>query len=167
MRKSAVFSKDRIYRYALLREWEVGDHALFIGLNPSTADEELDDPTIRRCIQFAKNWGCCGLWMVNLFAYRSTDPNELLSIDDPIGPDNDWHIKLGALTAGRIIAAWGVRGNLKERDQEVSQMLRKDWRKIECLGITKEGFPRHPLYLSYDVDLMPYKKPGVAGKNNV
>ena len=155
MKKDAVLSGDRIYRYALFREWDIGDgFVLFIGLNPSTANEQKDDPTIRRCVRFAKDWGCKGLWMVNLFAYRATDPNELLSVGDPIGHDNDWHLKLGVKRSRLIVAAWGTKGSLKDRDRKVIEMLNNT--KIQCLGITKAGFPRHPLYLPYDIDLMPY-----------
>ncbi len=157
MKKDAILSQRRIYRYALFREWSIDDgFALFIGLNPSIADEQKDDPTIRRCIQFAKNWGYGGVWMVNLFAYRSTDPQVLFSVDDPIGPDNDWHLNLGGREAQCVIAAWGTKGNFKGRDQKVMKMLNGAGVKVECLGITKEGFPRHPLYLSYDTDLVPY-----------
>ena len=156
MKKDAVFSKDRIYRYALFREWSVSDgFALFIGLNPSTADEREDDPTIRRCIQFAKNWGYRGMWMVNLFAYRSTNPKVLLSVDDPIGPDNNWHLNLGGKEAKCVVAAWGTKGGLGERDQEVMKMLADAGANIECLGITKAGFPHHPLYLPYTAKLVP------------
>ncbi len=156
MKKDAVLSGDRIYRYALFREWDIGNgFALFIGLNPSTADEQKDDPTIRRCIQFAKNWECCGLWMVNLFAYRATDPKELLSVDDPIGPDNDWHLKLGVKESRLVIAAWGTKGGLKDRDRKVMEMLNNA--KIQCLGITKAGFPRHPLYLSHNTELAEFR----------
>ena len=91
---AAEFSPDRVYRYSLWRFWSKnGGYAAFISLNPSTADEHEDDPTIRRCIRYAKDWGYSGLIMLNLFAYRSTNPKRLYTIDDPIGPDNNFHLR--------------------------------------------------------------------------
>jgi hypothetical protein len=144
MKGSAVFSTCGRYRYVLRRAWNPRRPAvLFVGLNPSTADASSDDPTIRRCVGFARDWNFGQLIMANLFAYRATQPRLLSQVDDPIGPHNDqW---LGRLTrqADLIVAAWGVHGNLLDRDAEVLGRLPK----VHCLGLTQRGQPRHPLYL--------------------
>lgn len=116
---------------------------MFIGLNPSTADETLDDPTIRRCIGYAKDWGYGGLLMTNIFAYRSTDPRGLLTVEDPIGPDNDKALLKCFLEVDLAIAAWGVHGTLVERDKRVRELLAP----LHYLRLTKAGHPAHPLYL--------------------
>lgn len=157
--KSAHFSKCEKYRYTLLRGWgDFGDRrpVVFIGLNPSTADAEIDDPTIRRCIQFAKNWGYPGMIMINLFAYRSTDPKKLLSVDDPVGPSNDYWIMTAVTDADCVVAAWGATGNTKERSNKVLFFLLTLNIKMKCLGMTKDGFPKHPLYLPYSSKLIPF-----------
>jgi hypothetical protein len=155
MEKSAVFSPCRRYRYALWRTWSPLDlsgkgYAMFIGLNPSTADEENDDPTVRRCIAFAKSWGFDGLCMTNLFAYRSTDPVVMLAQDDPIGPDNDRTLTDLGIAAGVVVAAWGVRGVHRGRGEAVRRMLPN----IHYLRLTRDGHPGHPLYLPKT--LMPH-----------
>ena len=151
---TAQFSSDRKYRYALWRIWNnEKPYVLFIGLNPSTADETEDDPTIRRCIQFAKDWEYGGICMVNLFAFRATDPKVIKNSIDPIGSENDmWLINLSQ-EAGFTIAAWGTNGSYQNRDKEVMELLPHIW----CLGTTKNGFPKHPLYLRKDTE---YKKFG-------
>ena len=105
IRTGAEFSKDRIHRYALYRVWDESKPLIMlIGLNPSTADENKDDPTIKRCVSFAKHWGYGGLIMVNIFAYRATDPRKMKKATDPVGPDNDkWIRKLARLSAFREI----------------------------------------------------------------
>ncbi len=153
---SAQFSKCRQYRYTVTREWNTGDsqRVAFIGLNPSTADAETDDPTIRRCIQFAKNWGYSGMIMINLFAYRSTDPKKLISVDDPVGPNNNyWLIKL-ASEASCTVAAWGGGGDINNRGRNVAVILKRAGIDLKCLGTTKNGQPRHPLYLPYTAKLI-------------
>ena len=143
--KTAVFSSCRTYRYELWRLWDKAKpYALFIGLNPSTADETNDDPTIRRCIGFAASWGYGGLCMMNLFAYRATDPKEMIKYPFPIGPENDRRLMQLSEKAGIVIAAWGTRGEFRDRDKTICGLL-KD---LKCLGTTKSGQPRHPLYLS-------------------
>lgn len=129
---------------------------MFIGLNPSTADETKDDPTIRRCIGFARVREASGLVMANLFAYRATDPYIMRQADDPIGPDNDSWLTFLALRATYVIAAWGVHGSFQGRDQEVLKLLAGKRIKVSCLGTTKAGLPRHPLYLRSDTELVPY-----------
>ena len=120
--KNATFSDCRKYRYALSRTWnDKKKTILFIGLNPSTADEKIDDPTIRRCINYAQNWGYGSLLMVNLFAYRATLPTELKNVKNPIGNDNDLHIIELSKKADLAVAAWGNEGSLLNRDKEVKK----------------------------------------------
>ncbi len=144
MLRSAVFSTCRRYRYVLRRTW---DHSLptvlFIALNPSTADETVDDPTIRRCIGFATDWGFGSLVVANLFALRSTDPKVLKKSCDPIGPRNDRWLRRLSGEAELTIAAWGVHGALRDRAAKVLPMLKHPYH----LGQTRDGHPRHPLYL--------------------
>lgn len=145
--KSARFSACRQYRYELWRRWDDRPYALFVGLNPSTADETEDDPTIRRCIRFAADWGFGGLCMANLFALRATDPRVMLAHPEPIGPDNDATLCRLAVDAGIVVAAWGAHGAHRDRGREVLKMLALD---VCCLGQTKAGQPKHPLYLRAD-----------------
>lgn len=149
----ALFSPCRTYRYALWRTWTVSNDAplVVVGLNPSTADERTDDPTIRRCIGFAKDWGFTGLLMLNLFALRSTDPDALLGCPLPaiVGADNDQELERWA--KGRtVLCAWGAwcaTTSLVARPQAVTQLLAGVARELVCLGRTKAGAPRHPLYV--------------------
>lgn len=148
MKKDAVFSPCRRYRYTLSRSWdETKPKILFIGLNPSTADEENDDPTLIRCINFAKNWGngyYGGIYMGNLFAYRATQPKDLLARKKVKGKDNDhWLLKL-ANTAEITIAAWGNYGGYQNRSEAVKQRIQP----LHYLRLNKSGEPAHPLYLS-------------------
>lgn len=148
-----AWSPDKAYRYSLWRMWGPGEiPCLFIGLNPSTADETEDDPTIRRCKNFAKSWGCDSLIMTNLFAYRATDPKHMKAASDPIGPDNDaWLIRLSSIAKIKV-AGWGVHGSHLERSLAVIDLLNG----LQCLGFTKDGYPKHPLYLRSDSVLIPY-----------
>jgi hypothetical protein len=116
---------------------------MFIGLNPSTADETKDDPTIKRCIAFAKAWGYGSLIMANLFAWRATDPDEMQLAADPVGPQNDWYLAHLSSKANLIVAAWGTRGAFMGRDQQVRGAVPG----LHHLRLTKEGHPGHPLYL--------------------
>jgi hypothetical protein len=149
-----VFSPCRAYRYSLWREWSGGNgYAMFVGLNPSTADEDQDDPTIRRCIAFAKSWGYSGLCMTNLFAFRATDPKDMKKADEPIGIDNNKHLITLANNAGIIIAAWGANGSYKARNEEVRSLLPV----LHCLKLTKDGHPGHPLYLPRTLTPIEFK----------
>src|SRR5690242_6108456 len=109
MKRETIFSDCRAYRYTLWREWDIFDknYVMFVGLNPSTADERVDDPTIRRCIDFAKRWGYGALCMTNLFAYRATDPRVMKAFPYPVGPENDKWLVRCAREAGVVVAAWG------------------------------------------------------------
>lgn len=143
MERSATLSSCRTYRYALWRRWGRGHYAMFIGLNPSTADEANDDPTIRRCVGFARAWGYDGLCMTNLFAFRATQPADMKKAVEPVGWENDHTLTTLARGAGVVVAAWGAHGTYKRRDQSV-RLLVPD---LHYLRLTKDGHPAHPLYL--------------------
>jgi hypothetical protein len=151
----ATFSPCRTWRYSLTRRWaHDGPLLMVIGLNPSTADETQDDPTIRRCIGFAKREGMTGLVMANLFAFRATDPRTMRRADDPIGPDNDMWLSMLRDLCDLRLAAWGVHGHYRDRARDV--MERGLLSHVYCLGLTKGGTPRHPLYLAADTPLEPF-----------
>ena len=139
---SALLSPCGTYRYSLNRSWGHGATVLFVMLNPSVADGSRDDPTIRRCVGFAKAWGFGALSVANLFAMRSTDPSVLLSAPDPVGPDNDAVIFELARRASLVVAAWGAHKAGACRVADVRRLLPKP----VCLGLTSSGHPRHPLY---------------------
>ncbi len=162
MTRGATFSPCRRWRYALWREWgDPSRRVAFIGLNPSTADETEDDPTMRRCIAFARDWGFGAFDMLNLFAWRSTDPLGLLSAPEPVGPDNDRHLRAVMDRASRIVIAWGShrKGGLPaiiaDRVRVVQPMLRAHGIvgaalgpiEVGHLGLNADGNPKHPLYL--------------------
>ncbi|MBT7061974.1 MAG: DUF1643 domain-containing protein [Lentisphaerae bacterium] len=119
---------------------------MFVGLNPSTADETKDDPTIQRCVRFSREWRYGGVYMLNLFAYRATKPEELRKARDPVGPENNVTLKEYARRAGMIVACWGNHGALLGRHRQVTGILPR----MLCFGITAGGEPRHPLYLRLD-----------------
>lgn len=157
MNNGAIISECGRYRYLLWRQWGFGGScATFLMLNPSTANEAVDDPTIRKCIGFAKQWGMSGLRVVNLFAFRATDPNMLAKHDHSIvGPDNDTHLVAEFARAGLIVCAWGSTGNaatkrlVRERLRVVQPMLVRAPLGAVCLGRAADGNPRHPLMLAY------------------
>jgi len=153
VRCGAHFSPCRTWRYALYRVWEETLQRLAVfGLNPSTADEIQDDPTIRRLIRYARDWGFGGLNMGNIFAFRATDPRDMKAVSDPVGPDNDaWLARLAA-DSGLVLAAWGVHGVHRGREQQVLAL----GLPCVCLGQTKDGHPKHPLYLRADTLPVPY-----------
>lgn len=152
----ATISIDRLYRYELFRilpDCDPRRQVTFIMLNPSTADALTDDPTIRRCVSFARRLDCSTMKVVNLYAYRATKPADLFNVDDPIGgPVNDDFILKAVQEASIALAAWGVIGRRDNRDVNVRLMLRKY--ELRCLGKTKEGHPRHPLYVKGDAPLI-------------
>jgi hypothetical protein len=164
VQSGAEFSTCRTYRYALWRAWGEGDSRVaFIGLNPSTADETEDDPTIRRCIGFAKLWGFDGLVMLNAYAFRATDPNDMKAAVrqgiDAVGPENDETMRQwcdeSQSGVQRVVACWGQHCS-RYRSDKVKEAI---WRPIECLGLTKDGHPKHPLYLKADTKPQPYWSP--------
>lgn len=148
----AEFSPDGVYRYRLWREWDASlPRCAFVMLNPSTADASQNDPTIRRCIGYATRWGYGALDVVNLFGYRATNPRELRTALDPVGPGNDEAILWAARVCRTVFAAWGVHGAFRGRDRYVEQLLAEQSIGIYALGLTKDGHPRHPLYLPSDI----------------
>jgi hypothetical protein len=164
---SAVISPCGKYRYRLQREigqgWKI---AVFVMLNPSTADAEQDDPTIRRCIGFAKAWGCGQLIVVNLFAVRATDPKVMLAADDPVGPDNYKHVKRAVRLASRtdpetsepegiVVCAWGAHGSYMDQDETTLSWIERECAVPHALKLTKDRMPSHPLYLR--TDTKPFK----------
>ena len=154
---SAHFSPCRTWRYSLTRDVAslTGKGTVtFVGLNPSTADENEDDPTIRRCIGFARRWGYARLKMVNLYAYRATDPKLLASVLDPIGPDNDYVLSVVFEGSDLIVAAWGARAKF----ERVADVMGWPIHPRLCLGLTKSGAPRHPLYLRANTSLVPFSQ---------
>lgn len=157
MNSSAIISDCGRYRYALMRRWDDNPPLTFIMLNPSTADASLDDPTIRRCVGFAKREGCGAAHVLNLYAYRATDPKALLTCEDPVGPENDTYLlrhAWAALTAGRpVVAAWGVHAQSQRVKEMLALVPELD---LRCLGATKDGHPRHPLYVKGDQPLVPW-----------
>ncbi|EKF75541.1 hypothetical protein A11A3_01672 [Alcanivorax hongdengensis A-11-3] len=153
LQRSANFSRCRRYRYALWRRWGEGDDfILLVGLNPSTADHRQDDPTIRRCMGFARDWGYSGLCVANLFAWRATYPRDLLAADDPVGPHNDrWLRRLGR-EASLVVAAWGNHGHHLNRARRVSRWLPD----MHAIRVNRSGDPAHPLYLPRHLNAHPW-----------
>ena len=156
-RADAIIDETHQYRYSLTREWSSLRRVVWIMLNPSTADARQDDPTIRKCVGFARKWGYGGIEVVNLFAYRATNPNALAKFSQPIGLDNDFYIRRAVNNnAGLVIPAWGANPFAKDRVLPVHRLLFEVKEIIRCLGITKSGAPRHPLYVPYDTRLKVY-----------
>ncbi|WP_380925406.1 DUF1643 domain-containing protein [Sphingomonas leidyi] len=159
--RAAEISPCGQFRYRLSRIWDEGAHLLpIIMLNPSTADASIDDPTIRRCMAFARREGLGGIEVANLFAFRTSSPAAMKGAADPIGPDNNRRLgDLFEASAGYgvpVLAAWGVHGDHLERAREVVGWAKHHGAALVCLGITREGHPRHPLYVSGDQPLEPF-----------
>ena len=151
---SAEFSKCGKYRYRLIRCWDESlPQLLFIGLNPSKADASHNDPTIKRCIQFAKSWGFGGFTIINLYAYKATQPSKLFQAKRPIGPKNEQVITEEIYSGKKIVLIWGNHALKNNRDQEVLQFIEEAF----CLKINKSGSPAHPLYIKKSQTLIPYK----------
>ena len=147
----AVYSDCERYRYELTRVWAAGGgRALFVMLNPSTATEVQNDPTVERCERRARALGFGAFRVVNIFAWRATDPREMRAAADPVGPGNDAAIAEGAGWADHIICAWGTHGAHLDRGAAVARLLRAGGRELCVLGLTRGGHPQHPLYISYD-----------------
>mgnify|MGYP001613233929 CR=1 FL=1 len=146
----AVYSDCERYRYALTRVWDpAGAKALFVMLNPSTATELQNDPTVERCERRARALGFGAFRVCNIFAWRETDPAKMRAAPDPVGPGNDAAIAEGCQWADRIVCAWGAHGELLDRGRRVERPMRATGRPLHHLGLTKAGHPRHPLYISY------------------
>lgn len=152
------YSDDRVYRYEFGRRWDdgTGSTVAWVMLNPATGDTDgKGRPTLRRIVAFSQMWGYGGLVIVNLFAYRATKPADLRNAGDPVGPDNDATIRRVAAQAGLVVCAWGHHGGHNARSRYVVAMLEKPM----CLGRTRHGEPRHPLYVPRDADLVPLLPP--------
>jgi hypothetical protein len=146
----AVFDETETYRYALWRVWEPSKPRLcFVLLNPSTADAKRNDPTIRRCIGFARAWDFGGVEVVNLYAFRATRPVDLFRAADPVGPENDRYLAEAVARAWRVVVGWGNHGAKQDRDAAIFPLLVN----AHCFGITSAGQPRHPLYVRGDAVL--------------
>ncbi|MCU9836472.1 DUF1643 domain-containing protein [Ruegeria sp. WL0004] len=147
---TAVYSDCERYRYSLTRVWEpAGRKALFVMLNPSTATEVQNDPTVERCERRARTLGFGAFQVTNIFAWRDTDPRKMRAAQDPVGPENDRTILEGADWADQIVAAWGAHGAHLDRGPDVERLLRKTGLPLFHLGLTKDGHPKHPLYIGY------------------
>ena len=155
----ASFDDTRRYRYTLHRRWAPGGtRATFCLLNPSTADEKVLDPTLTRCLGFARSWGCHAMEVVNIFALRSTDPKGLAKVEDPIGPGNDAAIRTAANRADLFVLGWGNHGSRLNR--AVLGLLGSRV-ELHCWDITKAGHPKHPLYLAASTPLRPFERSAV------
>ena len=152
----AVFSNDGLYRYSLLRRWGDGGICVFVMLNPSTADEIRDDPTVAKCGKYARKWGYGALIVVNVFAWRSTDPSVLPKAVEPIGPDNDLAIGDAVARSAIVVCAWGVHAGLNNRDRDVLALIRAAGVVPHALRVTKYGFAEHLLYLPGNLKPVPY-----------
>ncbi len=150
------YSRCQTWRYLLERDLGDGAGTLnFVMLNPSTADALRNDPTVARCVAFARRWGYRRLLVTNLFALRSPKPRVLKTADDPVGPDNDAYIRRAARASDRVVIAWGHHGTLRNREAEVLALLKGQ--PLEHLGLTRGGQPRHPLYLPSAADPQPFR----------
>jgi hypothetical protein len=159
----AVFDETEAYRYTLGRRWDdAGGRVCFCLLNPSTADASVLDPTLTRCYGYARRWGFGAMDVTNVFALRSTDPKGLRGVDDPVGPDNDAHIVELALGADLVVVGWGTHARLLDRHARVIELLAGVC-PLTCLGVTKDGYPRHPLYLRKDLEPVDFAGAVVMG----
>lgn len=163
---AAIISGCGQYRYTLDREFgSAAPVLLWVMLNPSKADAEKDDPTIRKCIGFTGRLGYERLRVVNLFAWRATNPNDLADPVDPVGPENERHLARSITYADRVIVAWGAHQIPGFRQQKIGQVARvleiMGHRRLECLGTSKDGSPRHPLMLPYATQLKRWEVPSV------
>lgn len=148
----AIYSPCEAYRYALTRIWNAaGGRVAFVMLNPSTATEVQNDPTVERCERRARALGFGGFRVVNIFAYRATDPRVMRAEADPVGADNDAAIAEAAVWADRIVCAWGSHGAHMARGAAVESLLRSTGKPLFHLGLTQAGAPKHPLYIGYAV----------------
>lgn len=153
--KTAIISEDGTYRYLLTRYWDyLLPPVVWVMLNPSTADAEVDDRTIGRCTEFARAWGYGGIVVVNLYAYRATAPKDMLAAADPVGPENDWHLahafESALLIGGIVVCGWGNNAKA-DRAAEVHALAVTQHTQLYALRVTKTGQPQHPLYLPGDL----------------
>lgn len=156
MKSTATISDCGKYRYTLSRVWDMALPQMgFVMLNPSVADADADDPTIRKCIGFAKRAGCGGINVVNLFAFRATDPADLRKAGYPVGPDNDTHVARSMDASYLAVCAWGANARNLARPAQVLEMLRKRSVHLVALRLLAGNVPAHPLMLPYTCELQP------------
>ena len=156
---TAVYSDCERYRYSLTRIWDAGaGRVAFVMLNPSTATEVQNDPTIHRCERRARTLGFGGFRAVNIFALRATDPRDMRAADDPEGPQNMAALDDAAHWADMVVAAWGVHGAHRNQGATVAARLRAAGHVMHHLGLTKAGHPRHPLYLPYSAQPLVWQQ---------
>lgn len=146
---SALYSPCETYRYALTRQWGGGGRLLFVLLNPSTATEAQNDPTVERCERRARALGYGAFRVTNIFALRETNPHKMRAAPRPIGPENDATLLHAVAWADTIVAGWGAHGAHMDRGAQVAALLGQSGRAVNHLGLTKAGHPRHPLYIAY------------------
>ena len=158
MEKSAFISDCGLYRYSLSRKWGGAPDVCFVMLNPSTADANLDDPTIRRCIGFARSWGRGGIKVINLFAFRATSPKDLKAAVDPVGRLNEKVVVDTVLNSIDVVCAWGVHGSFRGQAKIMMGWIdRGTILEPYALALTKDGHPRHPLYLPKNAERQPFQ----------
>jgi len=154
-----AFSPDRVYRYTLLHTWRQPDeqphYICWIALNPSTADENQLDPTLRRIRGFSQAWGYNGFQMLNAFAFRATDPKKMEAAADPVGPENDAYLLAETAKTDRVICAWGNHAACCNRQDQIRRLLHD--RPLCYLRLTSRGFPSHPLYLPASLQPIPWE----------
>jgi hypothetical protein len=155
----AVYSPCESYRYSLTLVWDDdGERVLFIMLNPSTATEIQNDPTVERCERRARALGFGAFRVLNIFAYRATDPRDMRRAEDPVGPGNDAAMLEGLDWADSVVCAWGTHGEHQARGPEVAALLWGTGRELLHLGLSKAGHPKHPLYIGYAVQPMVWER---------
>ena len=159
MRCAAEISPCRRYRYVLTRRWGSGAAVVWVMLNPSTADETTDDPTVRRVIGYSRAWGYEAATVVNLYAYRAVRPRDLFAAADPVGPCNDAKLTLAVAGAARVIVAWGTHAR---SDRIAAVLALPGMPQLDALALTAAGQPRHPLYLPADLVPRPWRPVGVG-----
>lgn len=155
---TATYSDDLRYRYALTRTWDATlGRVAFVMLNPSTATEAQNDPTVERCERRARTLGFGAFRVTNIFAYRATDPRDMRAQSDPVGgPENDAAIRDAALWAETVVCAWGTHGTHLGRGAQVASLLRATGKPLTTLGLSKGGHPKHPLYIAYSIQPSPW-----------
>jgi len=158
---TAIYSDCGRYRYALTRIWDAtGEKVLFVMLNPSTATERQNDPTVERCERRARALGFGSFRVCNIFAWRATDPKDMRRAQDPVGLENNAAILDGCDWADAIVCAWGTHGEHLGRGREVTSLMRGTGKPLTHLGLSKAGHPKHPLYIGYAAQPVAWDDPG-------
>ena len=153
----AYFSPDGVYRYTLRRDFLTGSGTVaFVLLNPSTADATENDPTVTRCVNYAMSWGYSALYVLNIFALRSTDPKALYAHPDPVGPENDDSFRAVLPLCKEVVCGWGNHGTMHNRNLDVIALIKDAGLQPMALRVTQDGNPQHPLYLRRDLKPIRY-----------